>query len=209
MRILVAGQDDLFRRGVRAVLESQLGWEAQEAENGRAAVEVSKKWNPDVAILDLNLSGFDAMETARRLQKLSRAPQVMVVGTDESHKTIMRALQMRARAYLTKSAAARDLLEAVTALAARKPFLNSRVSEFLLDHYVRNSTQPREHTLTPREREILHLLTQGKSNKEMASLTGTSPKTIETHRARIMRKLKVRSVAELTRFAIRNGLTEL
>lgn len=213
VRILVADDHDLLRRGLRAVLEMQPGWEVTEVRSGKEAVEKAQTLHPQVAILDMNMPGLDGVEAARRIRKLSPKTEVLLLGIDESDDSIARALSVEsgvvgARAYLTKSTAARDLLDAVSALIRHRPFLNGRTSEFLLDTFIRSAKTSSPQTLTPREREVLQLLTEGKSNKEIAGLTGTSPKTVETHRARIMRKLKARSLAELVRYAIRNKLIE-
>ena len=208
LKILVADDHDLFRRGVRAVLESEPGWEVLEASNGRDALERAKDFHPQIAILDMQMPGLDGVEAARRIRKVLPKVEILLVGTDESEQTIARALSAGARAYLTKSTAARDLVAAVSSLARHKPFIDTRVSEFLLDSFVNSARESRRETLTSREREVLQLLSEGKSNKEIAGVTGTSPKTIETHRARIMRKLKIGSLAELIRYAIRNRMID-
>src|SRR4051812_25828659 len=208
IKILVADDYDLFRRGVRAVLEGQPGWEVLEVVDGREAVEKAKTFHPHIAILDMQMPGLDGVEAAARIRKFLPKVEILLIGPDQSEQAIARALSVGARAYLTKSTAARDLIDAVSYLAKHKPFFDARISEFLLDRYVKSAKAPSAHALTSREREILQLLSEGKSNKEVATLTGTSPKTVETHRARIMRKLKLGSLAELIRYAIRNRLIE-
>ena len=133
---------------------------------------------------------------------------ILLVGSDESDETIRQALRAGAHAYLTKSVTGRDLIDAVSSLDEHKLFFDGRVSQFLLRQYLKHDKPSAEHTPTSREREVLQLLADGKSNKEVAVMIGTSPKTVETHRARIMRKLKVKSLAELIWFAIRATLTE-
>lgn len=208
IKILVADDHDLFRRGVRAVLESQPAWEVLDVSNGRDAVDKAKSFHPQIAVLDMQMPGLDGVEAAGRIRKVLPKIEILLIGPDESEQAIARALSVGARAYLTKSTAARDLIDAVSHLAKHRPFFDTRISEFLLDKYVKSMKAPAAQTLTSREREVLQLLSEGKSNKEIASVTGTSPKTIETHRARIMRKLKIGSLAELIRYAIRNRLIE-
>lgn len=208
IKILVADDHDLFRRGVRAVLESQPAWEVLDVSNGRDAVDKAKSFHPQIAVLDMQMPGLDGVEAAGRIRKVLPKIEILLIGPDESEQAIARALSVGARAYLTKSTAARDLIDAVSHLAKHRPFFDTRISEFLLDKYVKSMKASAAQTLTSREREVLQLLSEGKSNKEIASVTGTSPKTIETHRARIMRKLKIGSLAELIRYAIRNRLIE-
>ena len=208
IKILVADDHDLFRRGVRAVLESQPAWEVLDVSNGRDAVNKAKSFHPQIAVLDMQMPGLDGVEAAGRIRKVLPKIEILLIGPDESEQAIARALSVGARAYLTKSTAARDLIDAVSHLAKHRPFFDTRISEFLFEKYVKSMKASAAQTLTSREREVLQLLSEGKSNKEIASVTGTSPKTIETHRARIMRKLKIGSLAELIRYAIRNRLIE-
>ncbi|MGE0406978.1 MAG: response regulator transcription factor [Candidatus Korobacteraceae bacterium] len=207
LTILVADNHELFRRGVRAALESQPGWQVLEVVGAHEALNASQSAQPHVVILAMYMTGLTGMEAARRIRKVSPSTQVLLVGDEECEVVLSQALQAGARAYLTRATAARDLVEAVRNLANQKPFFNLAVSEFLLNEYLhsRTLTQP---ALTSRELEIVQLLAEGKSNKEVAVATGTSPKTIETHRARIMRKLKVRSLAELVRYAVRKRLIQ-
>jgi DNA-binding NarL/FixJ family response regulator len=208
MKILVADDHDVFRCGLRAVLERQSGWEVLEAANGREAVEKAKEFQPHIAVLDMQMPVLDGVEAADRIRKLLPKIELLLIGPDESEQAIARALSVGARAYLTKCTAGRDLIEAVANLAKHKPFFDTRISEFLLGRYLKTTKTCTAETLTPREREVLQLVSEGKSNKQVATLTGISPKTVETHRARIMRKLDIASFAELIRYAIRNRLIE-
>src|SRR5689334_5093056 len=128
IRILVADDHDLFRRGVRAVLEGQSGWEVLEVVDGREAVEKAKTFHPHVAILDMQMPGLDGVEAAARIRKVVPKVEILLIGPDQSEQAIGRALSVGARAYLMKSMAARDLIDAVLHLAKHKPFLDSHIS---------------------------------------------------------------------------------
>jgi DNA-binding NarL/FixJ family response regulator len=207
-KILAADAQELFLRGLCAVLESQSGWEVTQAKNGREALELAESLQPDVVILDIRLPEVDGLEVTRRIRRLVPRAEIMLIGRSGSEQMVATALQAGARGYLARSTAARDVIDAVSALARHKPFLNPEISEFLLKEYLKTTTLHDKQTLTARERQVLQLLAQGKTNKEIAATTGTSPKTIETQRARLMRKVKVGSVAELVRYAIRNEIIE-
>lgn len=211
LRILLADDHDIVRRGLRELLEAQPGWTVcAEAANGREAVELALEHRPQVAILDLTMPELNGLEATRRIRRDAPETQVLVFTMHESEELLRELLTAGARGYLLKSDAARQLIAAVESLAQHKAFFSGRVSEVLLEGFLdserRRSDQSGTERLTPREREIVQLLAEGNSNKEVARTLDLSVKTVETHRAAVMRKLKLNSLADLVRFAIRNQI---
>jgi DNA-binding NarL/FixJ family response regulator len=213
LRILIVDDHAVVRRGVRSLLESQQGWEISgEATTGREAVELAKRLQPDVVVMDLSLAELNGLDATRQILKDSPLSEILVLTMHHSEELARDVLQAGARGYVLKSDADQNLIAAVESLRQHKPFLTSRVTEFVLDDYRRRTDilddgLPRE-MVTAREREIIQLLAEGKSNKEAASTLGISVKTIEAHRANIMRKLRLRSVSDLVRYAIRNKIAQ-
>jgi len=213
LRILVVDDHAVVRRGVRALLESQPGWEVSaEASTGREAVELARQLQPDIVVMDLSLPGLNGLDATRQILKEAPRTEVLVLTMHHSEELARNVLQAGARGYVLKSDADENLIAAIESLRQRRPFLTSTVTEFVLDDYLRHADGPDGgviHTaVTTREREIIQLLAEGKSNKEVASSLGISVKTIETHRANLMRKLHLRSVSDLVRYAIRNHIVQ-
>jgi DNA-binding NarL/FixJ family response regulator len=213
LRIVVVDDHAVVRRGVRALLESQPGWEiSAEATTGRQAVEVAKRLQPDVVVMDLSLPELNGLDATRQILKESPRTEVLVLTMHHSEELARNVLQAGARGYILKSDADESLIAAVDTLRQHKPFLTSKVTEFVLDDYLRRSEEQDDRTphaiLTAREREIIQLLAEGHSNKETASALGISVKTIEAHRANLMRKLHLRSLSDLVRYAIRNKIVQ-
>jgi DNA-binding NarL/FixJ family response regulator len=211
LRILLADDHDIVRRGLRELLEQQPGWSVcAEAANGREAVELALEHRPQVAILDLTMPELNGLEATRRIRQALPETQVLVFTMHDSEELLRGVLRAGARGYLLKSDAARQLVPAVESLAQRKAFFSGRVSEVLLEGFLdserRRSDELGTERLTSREREIVQLLAEGKSNKEVARALDLSVKTVETHRAAVMRKLDLHSIADLVRFAIRNHM---
>ena len=210
-RILLADDHDIIRRGVKELLETHLGWQVVgEASNGRQAVELAGKLHPDIAILDLTMPELNGLEAPRQIKKALPKTAVLIFTMHENENLIRDVLTAGALGYVLKSDAARHLTNAVEALIQHKPFFSAKVSEAVLDGYLKAGREESTVTdpLTPREREIVQLLAEGKSNKEVADSLGISAKTIETHRATIMRKLELKSFAEMVRYAIRNNIIQ-
>ena len=213
LRIVIVDDHAVVRRGVRALLESQPGWEVSgEATTGREAVDLVKRLRPHVVVMDLSLPELNGLEATRHIVKESPQTEVLVLTMHHSQELARDVLQAGARGYVLKSDADQNLIAAVKSLAQHKPFLTSTVTEFVLDSYMRRSDAfddriPKD-VITPREREIVQLVAEGNSSKETASRLGVSVKTIEAHRASIMRKLRLRSISDLVRYAIRNNLVE-
>jgi len=209
LRIVVAHGNDLVRRGISALLEVESNWRVREARNGREALELAKNFNPHIALLDMHLKGrMDGIETARGLRRTHPEIEIIFVGQDERQELIRAALDAGARAYLTTETAPRDLLAAVRSVASHETFVIGYTAEFLLSEYLNRRGAARRPLLSPRERQVLLLLAEGQRNKEVATILGTSTKTVETHRARIMRKLKIHSLAGLIRYALKHGLVQ-
>jgi len=214
LRILVVDDHAVVRRGVRSLLESQAGWEVcGEATNGRDAIEQSGRLRPDVVVMDLSLPQLNGLDATRQILKDAPGTEVLVLTMHHSEELVRDVLQAGARGYLLKSDADENLITAVDTLRQHKPFLTSTVAEFVLDDYLRRGDAAQGDlaslTVTARERQIIQLIAEGQSNKQAASTLGVSVKTIEAHRANIMRKLRLRSVSDLVRFAIRNGIVHL
>ncbi len=213
LRIVVVDDHAVVRRGVRALLESQPGWEVSaEATNGREAVDVARRLQPDIVVMDLSLPELNGLEATRQIRKESPRTEVLVLTMHHSEELARDVLQAGARGYVLKSDADERLIAAVDSLRQHKPFLTSTVTEFVLDDYLRRAEESNEigpyTAVTTREREIIQLLAEGKSNKEAASVLGISVKTVEAHRANLMRKLRLRSLSDLVRYAIRNKIVQ-
>ena len=213
-RILLADDHEVVRAGLRALLEEQTGWEVvAEAVDGREAVEKASKLKPDVVVIDIAMPSLNGLEAVRQIIKSVPNTKVLVLTMYDSDPLIQQVLQAGARGYLLKSDAGRDLVSAIDALRRNKTFFTPKVSQMVLEGYLDKSPkekepegEPESLRLTSRQREIVQLLAEGKSSKEVAAVLGLSVKTAETHRANIMRKLDCHSVTELVRYAIRNHI---
>jgi DNA-binding NarL/FixJ family response regulator len=212
LRIVVVDDHAVVRRGVRALLESRPDWEVvAEATTGREAVEAVKRHRPEIVVMDISLPELNGLDATRQIVEESPDTEVLVLTMHHSEELAREVLKAGARGYILKSDADESLITAVDALRQHKPFLTSGVTEFMLDGFLRDMSVPDASTkdsVTPREREIIQLLTEGLSNKEAAARLGISVKTIEAHRANIMRKLRLRSVTDLVRYAIRNKIAQ-
>ena len=211
VRILLADDHTVMRAGLRALLERQPNLEVVgEAENGRQTVELASSHVPDVVVMDIAMPNLNGVEATRRM--VSKQPTISVVilsmYSDESY--VMRALEAGARAYLLKDSAVTDLIRAIEAVSQGKSFFSPRISRILAEEYVHALKQKgvadSYELLTPREREILQLLAEGKTNKEVATSLNISVYTAETHRGNILQKLNLHSTAELVLYAVRKGI---
>jgi DNA-binding NarL/FixJ family response regulator len=202
VRILIADDHAIVRRGLRALLESQPGWEVcGEAANGRQAVDGVERFTPDIAIVDIGMPELNGLDATRRILEMSPQTEVLVLTMHQSEEVVAEVLKAGARGYVLKSDADQNLIAAVEVLLQHKTFLTSGVTGVLL------SVAPARN-VTPREREIIQLLAEGKSNKEVATVLNVSTRTIETHRANIMHKLDIDSLSGLVRYAIRNKIVQ-
>ena len=214
VRILLADDHEVVRRGLKVLLEERLGWEiCGEATTGRDAVELASQMQPDIAIVDLMMPDLNGLETTRQIRRISERTQVLIFTMHHNETIVHEVLEAGARGYLLKSDAERDIVAAVETLLRSQPYFSAQISETVLEGYLRSGRQaidgnavlPR---LTPREREIIQLLAEGHRNKRIAQKLGISVKTVETHRTTVMRKIGVKSIVELVRYAVRNHLTE-
>jgi DNA-binding NarL/FixJ family response regulator len=212
---LVADDHEIVRKGLRSILEEQPGWEVTaEACDGREAVDKVRSLRPDVSVVDVGMPGLNGLEATRQMLRNDPETKVLILTMHESDPLIREVLDAGARGYLLKSDASRDLVSAIDAIRRNKTYFTARVAQMVLDGYL--DKKPRTPTeaelptsrLTPRQREIVQLLAEGKSSKEVAVALGLSVKTAETHRANIMRRLNCHSVSELVRYAIRNNIIQ-
>lgn len=214
MKILLADDHDLMRRGLKALLEARPGWSiCGEARTGAQAVAMAEQFQPDVAVLDISMPELNGLEAARQVRKVSPKTEILILSVHYSDHLIREILRTGVRGYMVKSDSDRDLVNAIETLSRHKPFFTSCATELILTHSRRIQSDSPASTdlgerLTPREREIVQLISEGKSTKEIASLLGISIKTAETHRANIMRKLHVHSVTDLVRYAVRNEIVQ-
>ena len=206
LRILIADDHDLVRRGLRSLVESHTGWNVcAEARTGNEAVTQAGELRPDIAILDIAMPELNGVEAARRIRKTCPHTEVLLLSVHHSDQLVREILEAGVRGYVVKSDSERDLLSAVEALSNHKPWVTCCATELLLS---KDSPNDKPERLTSREREIVQLLAEGKTSKEIASALAISVKTTETHRANIMRKLGFHSVSELIRYAVRNEIIE-
>jgi len=215
LRILVADDHELVRRGIRGLLCSRRGWTViAEAVNGREAVEKANRLKPDVVILDVSMPDLDGLQATRRIRETVPTTEVVVLTMHESDQMVRRVLDAGALGYVLKSDLATQLVKAVKSVSGGKLFLTPRVSDIVLRSFLTtgNQSEPTEHSQaqpTPREVEIIRLLAGGKANKEIAAELGITIRTVETHRAKIMLKLSLHSLAEIVHYAIRQKIVEL
>jgi two-component system, NarL family, response regulator NreC len=211
LRVLLADDHAIVRRGLRSLIETQPDIDVVgEAADGFEALRLCEEQHPDAIILDVAMPKLNGIEVAERVQKLPRAPSVIVLSMHADESYIIRALAAGARAYLLKDATDEDLIPALRAVAAGKPFFSPSVTGVLIEDYVRQlqarGLTDSYHLLTDREREVLQLLAEGRSNKEVAALLDVGLSTVETHRANLMQKLNLHNTAEIVLYAVRKRI---
>ncbi len=215
LRILVADDHEIVRRGLISLIKSHPDWEiCAEADNGRQAVEKANQTKPDIAILDIGMPVLNGLEATRQILREHPAVRILILTITDTDQAVQAVLDAGARGFLLKSDAARDLVTAVEALAHNKTFFTARVADLVLSGYLNRSPRSTKSDvslpgLTSREREVVQLLAEGKSTKEVACHLNLSVKTAETHRSNIMRKLGLHSVSELVLYAVRNGIVQV
>jgi DNA-binding NarL/FixJ family response regulator len=213
LRILIADDHDMIRRGLRSTLTERPGWEVcAEAADGAAAVAKARETQPDVAILDISMPKLNGLEAARRLHTALPATGVLILTMHDSDELVRAVLASGARGYLLKADAGNLVVQAVEALHQGRHFFTVKVAEQVLAGFLNPSAHEPADTaharLSPREREVVQLVAEGRSTKEVAAQLGLSAKTVESHRANLMLKLHLRSVADVVRYAVRNRIIE-
>jgi DNA-binding NarL/FixJ family response regulator len=211
VRVLVADDHAIVRRGLRSLLESEPGLTVVgEAADGLEALRLCAETRPDILIVDIGMPKLNGIDVSERAQKLDRPPSTVILSMHSDESYIIRALAAGARGYLLKDATDEDLLPAVRAVASGKPFFSPAVTAVLVEDYVRRLQQrgltDSHHLLTDREKQVLQLLAEGRSNKEVATLLNLSLSTVETHRANLMQKLNLHNTAEIVLYAVRKGI---
>lgn len=211
MRVLLADDHAIVRRGLRSLLETEPGLSVvAEAADGLEALRLCEEHAPDILVLDIGMQRLNGIEVTARAQKLPHAPRIVILSMHADESYIIRALAAGARAYLLKEATDEDLLPAVRAVIAGKPYFSPAVTAVLVEDYIRQlrarGLSDSYHLLTDREKEVLQLLAEGRSNKEVATLLELGVSTVETHRANLMQKLNLHNTAEIVLYAVRKGL---
>ncbi len=211
IRIILADDHAVMRRGLRLLLEQQVDFQiVGEAGDGREAVDLAEKLKPDVAVLDITMPNLNGIEAARQITAKQLGVSIVVLSMHADEAFVLRALKAGARGYLLKESPESDFLNAIRLVSEGKSFFSPAVSRMLVEDYVRQ-LQDRDiedsyELLTPREREVLQLIAEGKSNKDIAAILGLSLYTVETHRGNMLDKLNLHTVPELIVYAVRKGV---
>lgn len=213
IKILLADDHKLLREGLRALIEEQRNMTVvAEAEDGRSAVRLAAKLAPDIIVMDISMPGLNGIDATRRIAAESPGIKVIALSMHADRDFVVEMFKAGAAGYLLKDCAFEELILAIRAVSSKKAYLSSKLSDTMIKDYVNLFPKKKLSVfsaLTVREREVLQLLAEGKSTREVAAKLSVSTKTIETFRQRIMNKLDIHSVAELTKYAIRAGLTSL
>lgn len=211
IRIILADDHALMRRGLRLVLEQQKDFEVVgEANDGREAVALAETLNPDIVVMDITMPNLNGIEAARQIHTKHSSTSIIMLSMHADESFVLRALKAGARGYLLKESAESDLIGAVRLVFEGKAFFSPTVSRMLVQDYVRQlqdkDVEDSYELLTARERELLQLIAEGKSNKDIANMLNLSVYTVETHRGNILNKLNLHSVPELILYAVRKGV---
>lgn len=208
-RVLIADDHDVIRRGVRTLLESRPHHQiVAEAANGREALELARATAPDIAVIDYSLPELNGLDLTVALKAALPRIEILIYTMHDREDLILEVLRAGARGYVLKSDSEKHLFGAIDALSIHRPYFSDAISETLLDRFLETTSGGSSTTLTHREREVVQLIAEGKINKEIGHILNISVKTVETHRASSMHKLKLKTTAELVRYAVRNNIIE-
>ncbi len=213
LRILIADDHEMMRNGVRALIEHEPGWQVcGTATNGRQAVEAAKKLKPHVVVLDMTMPELDGLEALRQIKSALPNTEVVIFSAYHSEEVIEQLFEAGVKSYIQKSDCGQNLVAAIKSLGDHRPFFTTEISQILFSKLLSGSAEKKENgrkgSMTNRERDVVRLLASGSSNKETANSLGISIRTAETHRATLMRKLGLNSLAALVRYAIRNHIID-
>lgn len=213
IKVLLADDHKIVREGLRSLLEKERDIDViAMAENGRMSVQLAGELRPDVAVIDIAMPEMNGIEAIRRISRENPAVMVLALSMHSARRFVVEALAAGAKGYLLKDCAAEDLVRAIRTVAGNETYLSPKIAEVIVKDYMKRlpeSAPAADSLLSTREREVLQLIAEGQNTKQIAFTLTVSIKTVETHRRQIMHKLNLHSVAELTRFAIREGLTPL
>ena len=213
LRILIADDHEVARRGVRALLESHPGWEVcGEAADGREAVASASRLKADLVLLDIGLPSLNGLDATRQILAATPKTRVLILTVHDSEQVVREALAAGVLGFLLKSDAGRDLVAAVEALQHHRTFFTGKVAQLVLEGYLHpgpEGDRSFRSVLTPREREVIQLIAEGKTGMEVATTLNLSLRTAETHRTNLMRKLDLHSVVDLALYAVRNGIVHV
>jgi two-component system, NarL family, response regulator NreC len=214
MQVLIADDHKIFREGLRVLLQNEPDIEVLgEADNGRTIVKIAKQLRPDLVIMDVTMPGLNGIEATRLIRAAEMDIKVLALSMHSDKRFILQMLQAGASGYLLKDCAFEELTLAIDALNNNHIYLSPGVNDVVIDDYIQQSVSTKVSAttdkITPREREVLQLVAEGNSTLEIAKLLNISGKTVDTHRRQIMHKLDLHSIAELTKYAVREGITIL
>jgi len=215
IKVLLAEDHTIVRKGLLSLLKTETDIEVvAEAEDGRQAVEQVAHLKPDVVVMDISMPSLNGLEATRQIKKNSTDVKILILSVHTDKEYIFQALRAGASGYLVKKAAPMDLINAIQALYRGESFLSPSISKKVIEEYIKNAskmseTKDRSENLSGREREVVQLIAEGLSNQKIAELLHVSVKTVETHRARIMKKLDIHNAAGLTKYAVRRGWVSL
>jgi len=207
VRILIADDHEIVREGLRAMIQRQPGWEVcGDVSTGREVVAQAPALNPDIIVMDIGMPELNGLDATRQIKRVLPNTEVLIFTANETEEIVRNVFKAGAKAYLLKSDANQHLIPAIEALCKHRTYFSSKVSELVFAGYLKGDARTDDQSLTAREREMVQLVAEGNTSKDIAQVLGISVKTVETHRAAVMRKLKLNSVADLVRYAIRNGI---